>query len=126
MTAGGDPQGPSTDRPTLVLLTADLFLGSRLRGLGEAAGYDVRSAVSERGLGSAPEELPARVVVDLAAPRLNLAAVCELFGPEAPDRVAGYAQHVRVDLLRAARAAGLSAVFTRSQLESELPKWLAT
>ena len=126
MTAGVDPQGSPTDRPTLILLTADLFLGSRLRGIAEAAGYEVRSAVSERGLGSAPEELPARVVVDLAAPRLNLAALCERFGPEAADRVAGYAQHVRADLLRAARAAGLSAVFTRSQLESELPKWLAT
>ena len=126
MTAAGDAQGPSADRPTLVLLTTDLFLGSRLRGIGEAAGYEVRSAVSERGLGSTPEELPTRVVVDLAAPRLDLAALCVRFGSEAANRIAGYAQHVRVDLLREARAAGLSAVFTRSQLEAELPKWLAT
>lgn len=114
------------NRLTLLLITADLFLGSRIRGLAEAAGYEVRAGVSERAVGDPPDgRLPDRVVADLATPRLDLETLCNHFGAEASARVAAYAQHVRVDLLRAARAAGLTAVFTRSQLEAELPRWLA-
>ena len=102
-------------RPVLLLVTADLFLGSRLRGLGEAAGYDVRMAAPSR----AADALAAadRVVLDLTAPGADFTK----FGS---FRVAAYAPHVRVDLLKAARAAGLDAVFTRSQLEGGLPGWL--
>jgi hypothetical protein len=114
------------DRPTLLLITADLFLGSRIHGLGEAAGYEVKAGVSERALDDRPDGLlPDRVIADLACRRLNLEVLCSRFGVEAPARIAAYAQHVRVDLLRAARAAGLTAVFTRSQLEVELPRWLS-
>ena len=113
----GDPQ------PTLLLVTADLFLGSRLQGFAERAGYRVvmgRSTESARDILAEPA---GRAVIDLAAPQIDLEQLVESV-PAAIDRIAAYAPHVRLDLLKAARAAGLAAVFTRGQLDSELPRWL--
>ncbi len=110
------PSFPPDDRPTLLILTGDLFLGSRLQGAAERAGY--RASVRRE---PAPEAVAAadRVLVDLSAIP-DLSAV-----PGAtPARTAAYAPHVRVDLLKAARSAGLAAVFTRGQLDAELPRWL--
>ena len=110
---------PTDGRPTLLILTGDLFLGSRLQGAAERAGY--RATVRRD---APPEAVSAadRVLIDLAAvadvaPLLNDVA-------DASQRIAAYAPHVRVDLLKSARAAGLTAVFTRGQLETELPRWL--
>ena len=115
-------EAAAADRPTLVLVTADLFLGSRLKGIGEQAGYQVVTArrLSDRAGGEPPE----RIVIDLATSGGDLAAALERVGDD-PSRVAAYAAHVRIDLLKAARAAGLSAVFTRGQVEEKLPVWLS-
>ena len=108
--------------PTLLLVTADLFLGSRLKGIAESSGFRV---VSMPRLGADAELTAECALLDLASPGIDVVAAIDRFGADAPNRVAAYAPHVRVDLLRAARAAGLKAVFTRGQLESELPRWLA-
>lgn len=111
-------------RPLVVLVTADLFLGSRLQGLVERTGYRVKTvASSERVVGLSDEEAH-RVVIDLTTPALNLTTIVDAFPTELCQRVAAYAPHVRVDLLRAARALGIKAVFTRGQLDVELPNWL--
>lgn len=122
-----DGEGPdaTTPRPVLLLISPDLFLASRIKGYAEAAGFEVRSGVSPRALDGFGDETPDRIVVDLGARDLDPTALIEKIGPDASDRVAAYAGHVRVDLLRAARAAGLTAVFTKGQLETELPRWLA-
>jgi hypothetical protein len=111
-------------RPLAVLVTADLFLGSRLQGIIERAGYRVKTvASSERVVGLADEEAE-RIVIDLTTPALNLTTITGAFPHELQHRVAAYAPHVRVDLLRAARALGIRAVFTRSQLDVALANWL--
>jgi hypothetical protein len=115
MTSVGDP------RATLWLVTGDLFLGSRLRGVGESAGYRVVPSPRLERLAESFGEVD-RVLIDLASPGIDL----HQLPPSIPlERVAGYAPHVRVDLLKVARSVGLSAVFTRGQLELELPRWLA-
>ncbi|HEX6984494.1 MAG TPA: hypothetical protein VF170_03920 [Planctomycetaceae bacterium] len=120
-----DPgQGPD-DRPVLLLVTGDLFLGSRLAGLAERAGYRAVSAPTvERAQHRLSEGPVDRVLVDLSTPGAEPASFAAA-SPDPASRIAAYAPHVRVDLLKAARAAGLKAVFTRGQLESELPRWLA-
>jgi len=120
-----DRSGAAAPRPILLLITSDLFLASRIKGFAEAAGFEVRAGVSERAFESLGGAAPDRVVVDLATRDLDIGSVCAKVGDAAASRVAGYAPHVRVDLLRAARAARLTAVFTRGQLDSELPPWLA-
>jgi len=111
-------------RPLAVLVTADLFLGSRLQGLIERAGYRLKTvASSERVVGLADEQAE-RIVIDLTTPALHLTTITDAFPEQLGKRVAAYAPHVRVDLLRAARALGIQAVFTRGQLDIELPNWL--
>ena len=111
-------------RPLVVLVTADLFLGSRLQGLIERTGYRVKTvANSERVVGLADEQAE-RIVIDLTTPAINLMTIIDAFPHDLGTRVAAYAPHVRVDLLRAARALGIRAVFTRSQLDTDLANWL--
>jgi hypothetical protein len=111
-------------RPLAVLVTADLFLGSRLQALIERAGYRVKTVPnSERVVGLNDEEAE-RVVIDLTTPAVNLMTIVGAFPNDLGQRVAAYAPHVRVDLLRAARGLGIKAVFTRSQLDLELANWL--
>lgn len=110
----------------LLLVTGDLLLGSRLRGLGETAGYAVTTAPTfARAVALACERAPERVLIDLTAPGVEVPSLLSQFSAVPAERFAAYAQHVRVDLLRAARAAGLTAVFTRGQLETEVPRWLS-
>jgi CheY-like chemotaxis protein len=112
-------------RPALLLVTGDLLLGSRLRGLAESAGYSVATVPTfARAVALANKRIPDRVLIDLTAPGVDVPSLLSQFGAVPSERVSAYAQHVRVDLLRAARAAGLTAVFTRGQLEAELPRWL--
>lgn len=125
MTDDGERPDAVGPRPVLLLITPDLFLASRIKGHAEAAGFRVRSGVSLRALDAFGDEAPDRIVVDLGARGLDPTAICSRIGSDAADRVAAYAAHVRSDLLRAARAAGLTAVFTKGQLETELPRWLA-
>ena len=106
-----------SEQPTFLLLTADLFLGSRLKAIGEQAGYSVVTAPRPQQALELLAKSPHRVLIDLTMPGLDLASVIEHAGTGAAERVAAYPQHVRIDLLKAARAAGLKAVFTRSQLE---------
>lgn len=113
----------TSDGPMLCLVTPDLFLGSRIRGIAERAGYTVVTSPNLSKV-STPVESAAtgRLLVDLVAPG-GIDAADDLL--RAFPRSAAYAPHVRVDLLKAARAAGFQQVWTRSQLESELPAWLA-
>ncbi|MBA3313574.1 MAG: response regulator transcription factor [Planctomycetaceae bacterium] len=112
-------------RPLAILVTGDLFLGSRLKAFAENAGYRVMTVAGcDRAIALSSEH-PDRIVLDLTAPRMNVESVVDGYAGFVPDRIAAYAPHVRTDLLRAARAAGLRSVFTRSQLDIELPRWLA-
>ena len=111
--------------PVLWLVTPDLFLGSRIRGIAERAGYTVVTAPKlEQISQTLGEKRCGRLLVDLTAGGLEIDDMSyERLGGF--DEAAAYAPHVRVDLLKAARAAGFHRVWTRSQLETELSVWLA-
>ena len=117
-----DDLGSTPVPRTLLVVTGDLFLLSRIAGLAERSGC---RAVPVRNLDEANARAADRVLIDLAAPGIDVSSLAVTLGPDLVARSAAYAPHVRVDLLKAARSAGLAAVFTRSQLDSELPRWLA-
>ncbi|MGC1275163.1 MAG: hypothetical protein WBC44_15775 [Planctomycetaceae bacterium] len=111
----------------LILVTADLFLGSRIRGDAERSGYVVVTIPNlQRDLNAIANGERPRVVVDLANPNLDVAFLPDWLGDLQADHTLAYAPHVRVDLLKAARNAGIGTVLTRSQLDAELPRWLAS
>ena len=93
---------------------ADLMFGSKLKGLARRAGVEVK-IIRE------PDALAGPAVVDLNATG-GLEAAVRL--AQAGERVSGFGSHVDAATLRAARAAGVDPVWTRSQLESQLPAWL--
>ena len=128
MTDGTDDAMSRPDeRPTLVLVTGDLFLGSRIRGMAERSGYAaVTMPRPSRPLESHAGATTVRVVIDLTAPGLEMERLADWLGDAAASRTLAYAPHVRTDLLKAARAAGIGTVLVRSQLDESLPRWLAS
>ena len=112
-----------TNEPTLRVVTGDLFLGTRLAGYGRAAGYRVLPGPRLTELDWSRLSAPgARMIIDLASGSAWSEGIARL-PDEAKSRVAAYAPHVRTDLLKAARTAGINAVFTQGQLETKIPPW---
>ena len=113
-----------TNEPTLRVVTGDLFLGTRLAGYGRAAGYRVlpgpRLTEQDWARLGASE---ARMIIGLVSGSAWIEGFANL-SDDAKARVAAYAPHVRTDLLKAARTAGITAVFTQGQLETKIPSWL--
>ena len=95
-------------------LVADLMFGSKLKGLARRAGVEVKIVRQ-------PEALTGPAVVDLSVAG-GLEAAERLIA--AGQRVSGFGSHVDATSLRAARQAGIDPVWTRSQLEAQLPAWL--
>ena len=125
MSGDGDAT-PRGDR-SLVLVTADLFLGSRIRGLAEQAGFVVTTVPGfSRPLDSITGSSRAHVVLDLTVPGLDRERLADWLGEAVSTRTLAYAPHVRVDLLKTARAVGIGTVIVRSQLDDELPRWLTS
>jgi hypothetical protein len=109
----------------LLLVTADLFLGSRLRAAAEQAGYRVVTAAASSRLAAAVDvDRPLRLAIDLTTPGIDLAECRAVVGDADFSRSLAYAPHVRVDLLKAARGAGIGTVITRSQLDASFLVWL--
>lgn len=115
----------TTEPPTLRVVTGDLFLGGRVAGYGRTLGYQIVSGPRIREEDWTRLSSPrARMIIDLAAPNTNWTEGISRLSAETKERIAAYAPHVRVDLLKAARAAGIAAVFTQSQLDAKIPPWL--
>lgn len=113
-----------TSELTLRVVTGDLFLGTRLAGYGRAAGYRVLPGprLTEQDW-ERLETSAARMIIALASASAWNDGFAKL-SDDAKARVAAYAPHVRTDLLKAARTAGINAVFTQGQLETKIPSWL--
>lgn len=112
--------------PQGLLLSDDLIFTSRVVGTGRDLGLAVRSVRSAAELlSTARAQPPAGVVLDLANPGLDVAAVVsELKRLAPPPTVVAYGPHVDTALLRTARAAGCDRVLTRSQFVEQLPTHL--
>ena len=114
----------------VVVLCSDLFFSSSIEGTASQHSVPCRVVGS---IDQLTETLAAgsvrRVIVDLEHPGLDVAAVVSLLPessrPESsrPETFA-FGPHVKVEQLKAARAAGIDHVLPRSQFSERLPQIL--
>lgn len=115
----------SGDTPTLRIVTGDLFLGETIAGYGRAAGYRILPGPRlEPGDWARLANANNRMIINLATPAVDWQDDFEQLPANAKQRVAAYAPHVKVGLLKQARSAGIPSVFTHSQLNRSIPRWL--
>ncbi len=103
-------------------LTTDLMFSSRVEGAAAAAGVKLADyGMVDKLLEAAQETPPRVVVVDLDAPKLDMASfVSQLKALDPAPAVVAYGSHVHVDKLEAAQNAGCDAVLTRGQFNSQM------
>lgn len=108
----------------VVIITSDLMMASTASSHGRQHDVSVAQATSiDKAMQIIDENRPHVLLVDLQSPGLNIADVGEKVSGLA-DSISpltiGYAQHVEIDLITAARSAGFDQVLTRGQLNSQL------
>lgn len=111
----------------VLYLTQDLMFLSRVAGTGSQLGLAVQGVSSADQLLSAAEDEAAElVIVDLSLPGLDVAAVVQSLRqlPCGGPPTVGYAPHVHVARLDAAREAGCTEVLTRGQFNKQVDKLL--
>ncbi len=113
----------SVNARDVLLVSADLFLGSRVRGAADAVGRTIDVAASGD---AAIERLDAGdyrlILIDLETPRLDVGALRQSSGG---TPMVAYGPHVRVPLLESARQAGCDEVLTRGQFDASMREVLA-
>ncbi len=104
---------------TCFYLTKDLFLSTRIGGLGHACQVSVEVISSAEVLSTRLRTEPrSLVIIDLTLSGLDLAATVRQLREVAADcRIVAYGPHVDTDRLSEARAAGCDEVLPRSQLD---------
>jgi hypothetical protein len=108
----------------LVLLTRDLFFGSKVTGTAQALGLPVASAGSlDRLREMLTETRVSAVLLDLAA-GIAPADVAALVPTGTGVTRLGFGAHVDTAALQAARDAGFELVMPRSKFSAELPQLL--
>ena len=102
-------------------LTNDLFFSSRVTGIAQRLGLDLRVA-------SSLDKLPADcrlVLLDLTLPSLDVVATVKAVKDKQPAaRVIAYGPHVQDALLQAAHAGGCDEVLSRGQYDREIERVL--
>ena len=114
-----------------VLAAVDDFLfRSKIRAVAKHVGVDVQFAQTpEEILSQARALKPALVIVDLNSAKADpVATIAALKGDAATaaTRTIGFASHVHVDLIDAARRAGADQVLARSQFAGSLADILSS
>jgi CheY-like chemotaxis protein len=108
---------------TVVLLSADLAVLSRVEGAATLLGHSVRSASGESlAVEFCKDEGVDTLVVDLSMPSLEVASlVHQLKASGGSDtRIVAFGPHVHEQRLAAAREAGCDLVVSRGQFFSQL------
>jgi CheY-like chemotaxis protein len=107
----------------------DLLFSSKMRTAAKQLGVSLTFA---RSSAAALEEMrkapPSLVIFDLDNPRTEPIATITAMkqaGPLAAIHTLGFVSHVRVDLIQAARDAGIDDVLPRSAFAGQLPEILA-
>jgi hypothetical protein len=112
---------------TVVLVTRDLLLGSRIADAAERAGRELLRIDDPFGLPAA--SAVDLVLVDWAARREGWGERLSSWCAEAPQmegpRLVLYGPHTDLEAHAAARAAGLGPMWARSKLVAELPTLVA-
>ena len=109
----------------ILYLTKDLMLASNVRSVANGANINLKIVPSAEKL---VEEIKSndtdadKVLVDLQTPGLAADQFAEIVTECQHESVpvVGYAQHVYVDLIEAAKSAGFSAVYTRGQMNGNV------
>lgn len=110
---------------TMILyLTKDLMLASNVRSVASSANIDLTIVPTAEKLTEQVNSFDGlnKVLVDLQTPGLAPETFPQIVAACQPDSipVVGYAQHVYVDLIEAAKSAGFSAVYTRGQMNGNV------
>src|SRR5260370_38031487 len=108
-----------------LLLSDDLIFTSRIAATARQLGLELRAAKAQAALEDlAGREAPRCVILDLANPGLDVAALLRrlLETCRPPPLVVAYGSHGDTATLRAARAAGGDLVLPRSEFVEELPQ----
>ena len=108
-----------------LLISQDLFFGSKITGTAQQLGRRVDLASS---LQQAQEKIPGgkyrAVLLDLSLPGLSPAELMAALPAEGRPQVIAFGSHVHTRLLDEARAAGCDQVLSRGQLSANLPRIL--
>ena len=107
---------------SVVLLSSDLTVLSRVEGAAARLGHSVRVASKDWPGVENAGEMPTLVLVDLSLPTLDVAAVVNGVRSAAGSatRVVAFGPHVHEARLAAAREAGCDQVVSRGQLMTQL------
>ena len=112
--------------PFGILLSQDLFFGSKVTGTAEAMGLRVESLGSAAKLSERLATGACRLVlIDLAMAGFDLAQIVSLaHGASGSAKVIAFGAHVQTDLLDEARNAGCDDVMPRSKFSATLSEIL--
>jgi DNA-binding NarL/FixJ family response regulator len=107
-------------------LVKDLFFRSKLDAVADTLGAQIFYASSLDAAGKrAAEKNPAVIFADLSDPDFPAAATAERMRAAAPGaRLVGFASHVDLGALRAAREAGFELTLSRSEFTARLSELL--
>jgi DNA-binding response OmpR family regulator len=108
---------------TVVLLSGDLMVLSRVEGAASSAGNVVKAASSVAQAADYCNTKPVNLLIaDLSLASLDIDALVEQIRSNAQSktRIVAFGPHVHEDRLAAARAAGCDIVMTRGQFFSQL------
>ena len=107
-------------------LMHDLFFRSKVEAVSHALGVEVVYASSlDEANARCAEEAPAVIFVDLANPRFPAVETAGAMLAAAPAaRLIGFASHVDLKTLGAAREAGFEMTLSRSDFTQRLPELL--
>ena len=110
-------------RSAVAALVEDLVFGSKISATAALTGVSVRLVRSVEAL-AAEAGAVGGVIVDLEVVDDPGALMAGLHGVKGGLRVVGFYPHVRADLARRARAAGVDRVLTRSEFTQRLAEVL--
>jgi CheY-like chemotaxis protein len=105
----------------VLLVSPDLFLGSRIRGVVESQGCSLSVAPTGHAAGDRLDAGNYRLVlIDLQTPGLDVQGLLQRRTARGQPVFVAYGPHVQAPLLRAARAAGCDEVLTRGQFDASM------
>ena len=112
---------------SILLLTSDLMVSSKVAAAGLRASREIDTAMSvDALLERAVAKPPTAVILDLSVPGLDLPPlVAQLRSGPQPPTIIAFAPHVHATLLDAAREAGCDQVLTRGDFHRRLDEVLA-
>jgi DNA-binding NarL/FixJ family response regulator len=112
---------------SVVLVSSDMLVSSRLRSTAEQAGVALGIALSSSELASRLRSDTRLVVFDLSQPALKLPEAVAAVRAAAPQaKILAFGPHVEEGLLAAARSAGCDDVLTNGQFHREQSAILAS